>query len=143
MSIEKPEKPDGLYLYENGAWIQKSQEDFTEGVHIVYFNNKECFACLLFNATWNKFVELTNSSNLKFWTVICSWFAKKCSDDRAKWLFENYQVKSSPTILIIRDGVIVKTIKGSLSLEELEKQIKDVLEGKEEQKEDLTKRFVC
>lgn len=136
---------DGLYIYENGNWVQKSQEDFTEGIHIVYFNNRDCFACKVFDSTWSEFVKLPDLSGVRFWMVVCTWFSKKCSNERAKWLFENYQIKSSPTTLIIRDGVILETIKGSLSLDELKERVKKVLEGKREKEKskESTRGYVC
>ncbi len=138
------EDPDGLYLYENGKWIKKDVADFNKGIHVVYFDNKDCLACRLFDMVWFPLVKSNEWKDIKFWVVICSWFDKRCSDNLAKGLFKNYMVKASPTTLIIKDGVVVDTIRGFLKIGELKERIEGILKKqKKTSGETATKGFWC
>ena len=135
--------PDGLYLYENGGWVRKGKAYFDEGIHVVYFDNKECFACRLFDLIWFPFVKMEKIKDVKFWVVVCSWFDKKCGDQTAKNLFKNYIIKASPTVLIIKNGVVVEKLRGILKIEELEAHIEKAIKGEKKKEKETVKRYYC
>lgn len=122
---------EGVYRYDNSDWVPDKPK-FDTGIHIVYFGNNKCGACRMFDPFWELAVRKTDDEKMNFWIVRCTWFEINCDDELAKKLFEEYDISSSPTIMIIKDGKILDKISGVLKTNELIVWIKSVLEDKAE-----------
>lgn len=123
-----PGSPNGLYLYspEKRGWVLLDKLWLADsGVHVVYFDNTLCPACRRFDNTWFPFVEQNagRSNGVYFMIALCDWFAKQCSSEPARRLFEIFDVHVSPTIVLLEreNGKIKRSFKneGSMSQDKL------------------------
>jgi len=123
-----PGTPNGLYVYsrEKRGWVLLDRFWLGDnGVHVIYFDNTLCPACRRFDKTWFTFVEKSadKADSTYFMIALCDWFARQCSSEHAKRLFEIFDVHISPTIVFLlrENGKIKRSLKneGSMTLDRL------------------------
>ena len=118
--------PDGIYFYDGNGWVKADSVDFRRGIHVIYFDNKRCLACRIYDFEWFPLVENMKDSDVAFWIILCEWFSSECSSELASKVFKEYDVTASPTTLILKDGKIVKKIEGVISAKKLKRYIESV-----------------
>ncbi|MEZ0346309.1 MAG: hypothetical protein ABWK01_07150 [Infirmifilum sp.] len=123
-----PLTPNGVYIYsaEKGGWILLDQPwPSDNGVYVIYFDNTRCPACRKFDKTWFSFVEKNakQGKDAYFIIALCDWFARQCSAEPARKLFECFDVHVSPTVvfLVREDGRVKRSLKheGVMTLDRL------------------------
>jgi thioredoxin-related protein len=122
-----PSCQDGVYVYdqERRGWVFEEKSPFREdGYYVLYFDNTRCPACRKFDEEWFRFVEAADPPRPTFIIILCTWFAKLCSSEIAKRLFEIFDVHVSPTILFMvrENGKIMRMYKheGVLGMERMQ-----------------------
>jgi hypothetical protein len=77
-----------------------------DGIYMVYFDNARCPACRAYDVFWYSFHTLLGSQlrDTYFVIVFCKWFVSKCDSIAAREIFMKYNVKTSPTTLLL--GVV-------------------------------------
>jgi len=119
-------KSNGLYFFDSSTlnWLPLACEEvnlnlFFDGVNFVYFSNNFCPACRLFNLVWYPFVEekFSKKDNIYFYVALCNWFTENCDSSCARSAFLYFNIKASPTIVIIiklKDKIIKHYIEGNI-----------------------------
>ena len=124
--IPGPSCPNGVYVYdhEKKTWMLEEKIPLMEnGYHVIYFDNANCYACRKFDNEWFSFADSVDPPKPLLIVVLCNWFAKQCSSEHAKRLFEIFDVHISPTIvfMIREEGKITRMYRheGILDREKL------------------------
>lgn len=104
---------NGVYRYDPGSgyWVMLKETGAalvpSERYAVVYFDNTLCPVCRRYDFQWYPFVE-GNTDNLKgfgLYIVLCDWFTQQCASATAAMTFIEYQVRASPTtMLMLTDG---------------------------------------
>ena len=135
--------PHGVYVYDRvgGVWVLRwvGGEGFRpwrDGFYVVYFDNTCCPACRVFDAVWFTFVDLVGRGlgDTEFILVLCEWFSGRCNSPAAASTFRRFNVKTSPTILLLKvvDGRVVgrEEVKGVKPLDTLIEKLNNFRAGK-------------
>ncbi|MCX8195640.1 MAG: thioredoxin family protein [Acidilobaceae archaeon] len=111
-SMPGPGSPHGIYRYnkESKRWeiLRREGEPFRlgelgDGIYVVYFDNLYCPACRVQDHHFYKlFVRYGNAADIHFVVVVCNWFAGNCDSKAASGSFEEFEVSSSPTIIVAK-----------------------------------------
>lgn len=119
--------PDGVYKYDGDSWKAEENPDFSEGVHVIYFDNRKCMACRIYDFEWFPLVEemKKKANGITFWVVLCDWFGSECDSKVASKLFKEYNITASPTTLIIVNGKVKNKLEGVVLANKLRKYIQD------------------
>lgn len=111
----KPPTPHGVYLWKDGCWVAVDRSAINgDGVYVIYFSNSECGACRVFDSVWYPFVEsAARKASARFIVVVCGWFARECSSESARSLFKEFNVRVSPTVVVLKrsNGKVERLIK--------------------------------
>lgn len=89
-----------------------------EGLVAIKFHAAWCSPCIKLEPSWLKMAEEFESS-FKFYKV---------NTDDSKEFTKKFNIKSLPTILLLKDGVEIKRIVGLVLVEPLRKAFKDGVE---------------
>lgn len=92
---------EGVYVYENGKPVQVESLDLSEGRFVVFFDNRKCAFCRIFDVMWDVLVKDPTFKGVRFVKVVCSYFASDCSNEKAKSAYIEHEVWKSPTVLLI------------------------------------------
>jgi len=118
----------GIYVYERnvGKWFYSEDETnvLSNGLYVVYFDNAECNACRRYDKVWFPVIESYGSEfPYTYVIVLCGWFSNECRSKKASSLFNEFEIKASPTTLFlyIKNGKIVydERYEGVLEQEDL------------------------
>jgi thiol-disulfide isomerase/thioredoxin len=103
--------PHGVYRFnrEAGVWEPLPEDGkplalSEDGVYVVYFGNTKCPACRVYDTIWNLYIDTVgrNLEGVTHYAVICGWFAGECSSEKAALSFKQFDVRASPTTLVVR-----------------------------------------
>lgn len=126
-----PSSPHGIYVYdkESRAWILKkfngSFKPWKDCYYAIYFDNALCPACRVHDLAWFTYVELfgRKMEDVEFVVVLCGWFARECNSSEASTTFKKFEVRASPTtvLILVENGKVKekKVIRGAKTLSEL------------------------
>ncbi len=98
------ELPNGVYR------VEKNKITRMQGINpldnekmLVFFLNKRCIHCLALTPEIEGLIKYLDRERKKttIVLVLCDWFTEECKDENAKKLFEEYNVDSTPTILLL------------------------------------------
>ena len=115
--VPGPGSKHGIYMYQDGSWrLIRSDgdplrlEEAGDGVVVVYFDNALCPACRVQDRYWLDVVSrFSGSPNIRFYVVLCDWFADQCNSEAASKSFKTFGIAASPTIVVaaVKDGKVV------------------------------------
>ncbi len=91
---------EGVYLHKNRDIVKLSELELPVGVYAIYFDNVKCPFCRIFDAVWESLLRDEDLKGIKFVTVVCTYFHKKCSDETAKQMYMRFKVTRSPTVIL-------------------------------------------
>lgn len=92
---------EGLYIYIDGTPKKIDSLTFNEGKYIVFFDNRKCPFCRIFDVLWEVLLKDLGTKNIKFIKIVCSYFASECSNEEAKKFYVEYEIWKSPSIMLI------------------------------------------
>ena len=126
--------PHGIYYYDHDRkeWLLLRREgnplkpgELGDGLYIIYFYNLMCGACRAFTPQWMVFAETMANKlgNTIPVVVLCDWFSSMCDSKAAGSTFNEFDVDSTPTVVIVKvkEGSIVDKgmYSGVMSSDEL------------------------
>jgi len=134
-----PGSPHGIYYYDvdRKQWVLVRQKGESlrlgekgDGLYVVYFNNAKCAACRAFTPQWDATLEMVTKKlgRIHAFVVLCDWFQGECSSEAAASSFREFDVSSSPTVVVARvsNGSVEEStnLPGFMRADELFKIIK-------------------
>ncbi|MGC8620664.1 MAG: hypothetical protein ACP5U0_01865 [Caldisphaera sp.] len=117
---------NGIYFFDKSSfnWKKINCDEFRKenGINVIYFSNRYCAACKLFNLLWYPFVDKFVRTNknidfIYFFVVSCNWFIYDCKSECALNAFKKYSINVSPVTLLIMNcynNKIIKVIEGNV-----------------------------
>ncbi|MGC9072173.1 MAG: hypothetical protein ACP5HK_05720 [Acidilobus sp.] len=127
--------PNGVFRLDPNAmeWVQVPEApeplEPEERYAVIYFDNALCPVCRQYDGFWYPFLEMRardlHSAGFGFYVVLCDWFLDRCSSVRAGMSFLHYDVKASPTtILVANEGggeLYLERYEGLLTVGDLDR----------------------
>lgn len=109
---------EGVFIFNAslGGWIRMDLGASPwvppdNATYLVYFKNLNCPACRAFDPVWDQYVEeyVKGGEGEPVTPVVvsCTWFTQQCGDPTALASFIAYQVQSTPTLVVWKNGSIV------------------------------------
>jgi hypothetical protein len=92
---------EGVYIYVDGKPQRISSLSFENGKYIVFFDNRKCPFCRIFDVMWDLLVKDQMLSDIKFVKVVCSYFASDCVNEEAKKAYTEHEIWKSPTVMLV------------------------------------------
>ncbi len=105
--------PHGIYYYDykRKDWLllRKDGEplkpgELGDGLYVIYFYNLMCGACRAFTPHWMVFAEVMAGKldNVIPLVVLCDWFSSMCDSKAAGDTFNEFDVDSTPTVIMVK-----------------------------------------
>jgi len=128
---------EGIYEYVDGKPVKVDSLSFCDGRYAVFFDNRKCPFCRIFDVMWDVLLKDASFKDVKFVKVVCSYFASECSNEAAKRAYIEHEVWKSPTVMLVEvngDSKRVKKFTPSqyhYDLQEIKKAMLSFFEGAE------------
>lgn len=92
---------EGIYEYIDGRPQRTSSLTLGNGRYIIFFDNRKCPFCRIFDVMWDVLLRDPQLKGVKFLKVVCSYFASDCTNEEAKKAYMEYEVWKSPTVMLV------------------------------------------
>ena len=121
------ELKNGVYrVEENRITRLKNAKLLDNEKVLMFFLNKRCIHCLALVPEIEGLIKHLGKKEKQtpIILVVCDWFSEECSEENAKKLFKEYEIESTPTILLLvknPDGFVDKIYVDASSLHTVRK----------------------